>query len=85
MMVAQTGLMAVKATRSRQILGVLSWCGQCAWLDLSCEEGQRQGFWSEKLERWSYHYLRMKKTLEVWFGKDSWEFSFMRVKFEVSF
>ena len=83
-MVAQTGLTAVKATRSRQIRGVLSWYGQRAWSDLSCEKDQRQGFWSEKLERWSYHYLRMRRTVEVWFGKDSWEFSFMCVKFEVS-
>lgn len=39
-------------------------------LDLSCEKEQREGFLFEKLERWSYCYLRMGKTVKsVFWGR----------------
>lgn len=82
MMVAWTRLMAVKSTSSWQVLGVLSWNDQCTWLDLSCEKEQRQGFWSEKLERWSYHYLRMWDW-KCGFGKDRGSSVLCMWKFEL--
>ena len=70
MMGARSRQMAVKSTDgTRTELGVLSCCDQCTGLDLSCEKEQGQGFWSEKLGRWSYHCRRMRDCGSVVLGR----------------